>query len=107
MQSGRPVFSTDGRSLLPIGYEATKAPFNSSSTQFKFLDRAATAVENPDSLKEGWSVCTMNQVEDAKLVLRSVRIWATCLIYGVVFAQSYTFFTKRGSTMERGIVSGF
>ncbi|XXG43904.1 hypothetical protein AAC387_Pa01g3834 [Persea americana] len=104
---GGPFSSTDGRSLLPIDYEATKAPFNRSSTQSKFLDRAATAVENPDSLKEGWSVCTMNQVEDAKLVLRSVRIWATCLIYGVVFAQSYTFFTKQGSTMEREIVSGF
>ncbi|KAJ8650614.1 hypothetical protein MRB53_003637 [Persea americana] len=112
-----PSSSTDRKSLLPIDYEARKAPLHSSSTQFNiafnlvqtscFLDRDASAKENSDSLKECWSVCSMSQVEDANLVLRLFPVWATCLIYGVVVAQSYTFFTKQGSTMERGIVSGF
>eukprot|EP00268_Persea_americana_P053554 TRINITY_DN6068_c0_g1_i3.p1 TRINITY_DN6068_c0_g1~~TRINITY_DN6068_c0_g1_i3.p1 ORF type:complete len:351 (+),score=73.32 TRINITY_DN6068_c0_g1_i3:663-1715(+) len=103
-----PSSSTDRKSLLPIDYEARKAPLHSSSTQFNcFLDRDAAAKENSDSLKECWSVCSMSQVEDANLVLRLFPVWATCLIYGVVVAQSYTFFTKQGSTMEREIVSGF
>ncbi|RWR81104.1 protein NRT1/ PTR FAMILY 5.10-like protein isoform X1 [Cinnamomum micranthum f. kanehirae] len=71
-----------------------------------FLDRAAAA-ENPDSLKQGWSVCTTSPVEDAKMVLWLFPIWATCLIYGVIVAKSSTFFTKQGSTMERGIGSEF
>ncbi|XXG43918.1 hypothetical protein AAC387_Pa01g3844 [Persea americana] len=103
-----PSSSTDTKSLLPIDYEARKAPLHSSSTQFNcFLDQDAAAKENSDSLKECWSVCSMSQLEDANLVLRLFPVWATCLIYGVVVAQSYTFFTKQGSTMERGIVSGF
>ncbi|XP_020589214.1 LOW QUALITY PROTEIN: uncharacterized protein LOC110030699 [Phalaenopsis equestris] len=47
------------------------------------------------------------QIEEAKGVLQLVPIWATCLIYAVVFAQSSTFFTKQGSTLDRRIGSSF
>ncbi|XXG43900.1 hypothetical protein AAC387_Pa01g3833 [Persea americana] len=105
--SGRgPSSSTNKNILLPIDYEPKEAPVHGSSTQFKFLGRAV-ATENLDSLKQDWSVCTMSQVEDAKMVLGLLPIWATCLIYGVIITQQSTFFTKQGSTMERGIGSGF
>ncbi|KAL0928769.1 hypothetical protein M5K25_000690 [Dendrobium thyrsiflorum] len=47
------------------------------------------------------------QIEEAEGVLQLVPIWATCLIYAVVFAQSSTFFTKQGSTLDRRIGSSF
>ncbi|KAK1300222.1 putative peptide/nitrate transporter [Acorus calamus] len=47
------------------------------------------------------------QVEEAKGVLRLFPIWATCLIYAVVFAQSSTFFVKQGVTMDRFIGHDF
>lgn len=97
----------DKSSLSDVGYETRDAPLLDSCTQFKFLDRATIATEDLGSPQKGWTVCTMSQVEDAKMVLRLVPIWATCLLYAVVFAQSSTFFTKQGSTMERGIGSGF
>ncbi|RWR81098.1 Proton-dependent oligopeptide transporter family [Cinnamomum micranthum f. kanehirae] len=106
-RNGRgPSSTTDKKSLLPIDYEPREEPLHGSSNQFKFLERAV-ATENLDSLKQSWSACTMSQVEDAKMVLGLVPIWATCLIYGVIIAQQSTFFTKQGSTMERGIGSGF
>lgn len=51
--------------------------------------------------------CSPSEVEEAKAVLRLVPIWATTLIYAVVFAQVPTFFTKQGVTLERTILPGF
>jgi len=42
-----------------------------------------------------------------KDVLGLLPIWMGCLMYGVVFAQSSTFFTKQGSTMDRKIGTHF
>lgn len=42
-----------------------------------------------------------------KDVLGLLPIWMACLMYGVVFAQSSTFFTKQGSTMDRKIGTHF
>ncbi|CAA7052423.1 unnamed protein product [Microthlaspi erraticum] len=63
-----------------------------TSTKFRFLDRAAIS-------------CDSAEVEEAKAVLSLVPIWMCCLVFGLVYAQSPTFFTKQGSTMDRSISS--
>ncbi|XP_020215217.1 protein NRT1/ PTR FAMILY 5.10 [Cajanus cajan] len=77
---------------------------NQSSEQFEFLNKALLAAE--DSIEEE-STCSLSEVEEAKAVLRLVPIWASTLVYGVVFAQVPTFFTKQGVTLERTIFPGF
>ncbi|PON33033.1 Proton-dependent oligopeptide transporter [Parasponia andersonii] len=72
--------------------------------QFKFLNKALLA---PDGLNEDGKVCSVVEVEEAKAVIQLVPTWGTCLVYGIVFAQVPTFFTKQGATMERTIVPGF
>ncbi|RDX89995.1 Protein NRT1/ PTR FAMILY 5.10, partial [Mucuna pruriens] len=74
------------------------------SHQFSFLNKALIA---SDGSKEEGEVCTVAEVEEAKAVLRLVPIWATSLIYAIVFAQFSTFFTKQGVTMDRKILPGF
>ncbi|GMI89814.1 hypothetical protein like AT1G22540 [Hibiscus trionum] len=75
-----------------------------SSKQFKFLNKALLA---PDGSKEQGVVCSVRDVEEAKAIIRLAPIWATCLIYAIVFAQSSTFFTKQGATMDRSITTSF
>lgn len=69
----------------------------------RFLDKALVS---PDGSKEG-RVCTLSEVEEARAVLRLVPIWVTSLGYAIVFAQTSTFFTKQGATMDRTIFDGF
>lgn len=45
-------------------------------------------------------------MEEAKAVLRLVPIWATSLVFGIVYAQVRTFFTKQGSNMDRTFFPG-
>ena len=70
----------------------------------RFLDKALLA---PNHLKNNDCVCSIAEVEEAKSVLGLVPIWGACLVYGIVLAQSPTFFTKQGATMDRTVVSGF
>ncbi|KAJ3677984.1 hypothetical protein LUZ60_001787 [Juncus effusus] len=42
-------------------------------------------------------------LEEAKGLSRLFPIWATCLIYGLLYAQSSTFFTEQASTLDRKI----
>ncbi|GLJ13509.1 hypothetical protein SUGI_0214040 [Cryptomeria japonica] len=79
------------------------------SNQFRFLDKAtiATDLDHENKTNIDWRLCTATQVEQVKLVLRLIPIWVTCLVYGVICAQTPTFFTKQGSTMDRRIIGDF
>jgi peptide/histidine transporter 3/4 len=70
----------------------------------RFLNKALLA---PHGSKEYGKVCSISEVEEAKAVLRLIPIWMTSLVYAIVFAQSSTFFTKQGATMDRKIAPGF
>ncbi|XP_061362842.1 protein NRT1/ PTR FAMILY 5.10-like [Gastrolobium bilobum] len=74
-----------------------------SCEQFKCLNKALLA---PKGSKEE-ETCSLGEVEEAKAVLRLVPIWASCLVYAIVFAQVFTFFTKQGVTMDRKLFPGF
>lgn len=60
-----------------------------------------------DGLKEDREVLSSNRIEGAMEVLRLLPIWASCLVYAIVFAQSPTFFTKQGVTLNRSLGSSF
>ncbi|KAH7568237.1 hypothetical protein ACOSQ2_009566 [Xanthoceras sorbifolium] len=82
------------------GYETLA--HQSHHEQFKFLNKALLV---PDGSKT--VMCSISDVEDAKALLKLVPIWTTSLVYGIVYAQSSTFFTKQGATMDRSVSPGF
>ncbi|XVF13342.1 hypothetical protein REPUB_Repub08aG0200400 [Reevesia pubescens] len=72
------------------------------SKQFRFLDRAA--IKDP-SVPEAnkWNLATLTDVEEVKLVLRMLPIWATTIIFWTVYAQMTTFSVSQATTMDRHI----
>ncbi|KAK6916868.1 Proton-dependent oligopeptide transporter family [Dillenia turbinata] len=90
--------------MMTTEEEARRTLPHKGSEQFKFLNKALIA---PDGSRKYGKVCCFTDVEEAKSVLRLVPIWATCLVYAIVFAQSSTLFTKQGVTMDRSTGLGF
>ncbi|KAE8668487.1 Protein NRT1/ PTR FAMILY 5.14 [Hibiscus syriacus] len=86
-------------------YEESQGPIPTESLeQFKFLNKALLA---PDGSNERGKACSISEVEEAKTVIRLVPIWAASLFYAVAYAQTSTFFTKQGATMDRSVTTGF
>lgn len=83
-----------------------RAPTN----RLRYLNRACV-LRNPSKLTNGvddgaacgddpWTVCTVQQVEDAKAVIRVLPIWSTAIVPGVLVGQQM-FPVLQASNMER------
>ncbi|KAB2070827.1 hypothetical protein ES319_A08G180700v1 [Gossypium barbadense] len=72
------------------------------SKQFRFLDRAAI-MNQPGLEANKWSLATLTDVEEVKMVLRMLPIWATTVIFWTVYAQMTTFSVSQATTMDRHI----
>ncbi|XP_010243098.2 PREDICTED: protein NRT1/ PTR FAMILY 8.3-like [Nelumbo nucifera] len=76
------------------------------TNDFRFLDKAATMSEsdaNSTDSPSPWRLCSVSQVEELKILLRLLPIWAGGVVYSVSYAQMSTTFIEQGSTMETKI----
>ncbi|KAF8032841.1 hypothetical protein BT93_D1659 [Corymbia citriodora subsp. variegata] len=80
------------------------------SKQFRFLDKAAIRLsETPNgvTVMNKWNLSTLTDVEEVKLVLRMLPIWATNIMFWTVYAQMTTFSVSQATTMDRHIGKSF
>lgn len=80
------------------------------SKQFRFLDKAA--IKDPQmpvvvSKVNKWYISTLTDVEEVKLVIRMLPIWATTIIFWTIYAQMTTFSVSQATTMDRHIGPSF
>ncbi|CAN6330869.1 unnamed protein product [Urochloa humidicola] len=63
---------------------------------FKFLDKAAV----DDGDRRRWSVCTVTQVEEAKIILRMLPIFLSSILGYLPIPLLLTFTVQQGGTMD-------
>lgn len=70
-----------------------------------FLDKAA--IKEPGMLTNKWYLSTLTDVEEVKMVLRMLPIWATTIMFWTVYAQMTTFSVSQATTMDRHVWRSF
>ncbi|XP_012573584.1 protein NRT1/ PTR FAMILY 2.9-like [Cicer arietinum] len=76
--------------------------------QFRVLDKAAMITQedkiNPDgSAADPWSLCSMQQVEELKCLLRVLPIWFSAILYSLVVVQQNTLLVFQALQSNRRI----
>lgn len=79
---------------------------------YSFLEKAAIVVEDDferdvtgGSVPNPWKLCSLTRVEEVKMMVRLLPIWATTIIFWTAYAQMITFSVEQASTMDRNIGS--
>ncbi|XP_043712537.1 protein NRT1/ PTR FAMILY 4.5-like [Telopea speciosissima] len=76
--------------------------------QFRFLDRAAkmttTHFSSTSNLPRSWSLCTVTQVEEAKILLRMLPIILSTVFMNTCMAQLQTFSIQQSITMDTSLL---
>ncbi|KAK7399863.1 hypothetical protein VNO78_11057 [Psophocarpus tetragonolobus] len=100
------VFPRDSSLLFEIPDRRSAIKGNGKlvhSEDLRFLDRAAIVSENESksgSYSNPWRLCTVTQVEELKILIRMLPIWATGIIFSAVYAQMSTLFVEQGTMMD-------
>ncbi|KAJ0624828.1 putative ABC-type nitrate transporter [Helianthus annuus] len=76
-----------------------------TTNSFKFLNHAALVTEgdmNPDgSIKKPWNLCTLQQVEDLKTLIRISPIWSTGILLHTTLAIQMSLVVLQALAMDR------
>lgn len=67
-----------------------------STNQFRFLDKAAIITAEDQINQDGsavnpWGLCSIQQVEEVKCVVRILPIWVSAMVYNIVIIQQQTY----------------
>ncbi|KAH7443810.1 hypothetical protein KP509_02G051900 [Ceratopteris richardii] len=103
----------DERSTLYEGDEIEMAKLGKikmlHNNQFRCLDRAALLSENVDKeyctkdadTMSRWRLCSVTEVEEVKLIVRTLPIWLSLIPFSISTAQLHSVFIKQASTLDR------
>ncbi|XP_022775554.1 protein NRT1/ PTR FAMILY 2.13-like [Durio zibethinus] len=74
------------------------------TNQFRFLNKATIIMENelqPDGSPNKWRLCSIQDVEELKCIIRIIPIWASGIISFTSVAQQGTFTLSQALKMDR------
>ncbi|XVE89340.1 hypothetical protein DITRI_Ditri19aG0194000 [Diplodiscus trichospermus] len=76
--------------------------------RFGFLDKACIKVQDGSNAKESpWRLCTVTQVEQVKILISVIPIFACTIVFNTILAQLQTFSVQQGSAMDTQLTKSF
>ncbi|KAG2301198.1 hypothetical protein Bca52824_029849 [Brassica carinata] len=92
----------------PLNYANSKLKY---TDQFRFLDKAAIFAPEDKLEADGkpvdpWKLCTMQQVEEVKCIVRVLPIWFASSIYYLTITQQMTYPVFQALQSDRRLGSG-
>ncbi|RRT64269.1 hypothetical protein B296_00003579 [Ensete ventricosum] len=74
----------------------------------RFLDKACIKAQDGSNLEESpWRLCTATEVEQVKVVLSVIPIFACTITFNTILAQLQTFSVQQGSSMDTRVGNSF
>ncbi|KAI5074259.1 hypothetical protein GOP47_0010220 [Adiantum capillus-veneris] len=78
------------------------------TNQFRCLDKAAIIpkkekFEHETQGMSRWRLCSVTEVEEVKLIVRTLPIWLSLIPFSLATAQTHSLFIKQGSTVNRRV----
>ncbi|KAJ4965011.1 hypothetical protein NE237_016860 [Protea cynaroides] len=75
---------------------------------YSWFDKAAIIDKddyeiNDSVIRNSWKLCSLTKVEEVKMVVRLIPIWASTIFFWTIHAQLITFSVVQASSMERSI----
>ncbi|KAL3515770.1 hypothetical protein ACH5RR_022672 [Cinchona calisaya] len=75
------------------------------TNRFRFLDKACIKLQ--DGKESAWRLCTINQVEQVKILISVIPIFACTIVFNTILAQLQTFSVQQGSAMNTQLTKTF
>ncbi|CAN6212253.1 unnamed protein product [Urochloa humidicola] len=98
----------DSSLLYEVKSNDTQMTKLAHSDDFRFLDKAAVISDlslATGSHQSSWSLCTVTEVEELKILIRLLPIWVTGILFGAAISQMHTTFIQQGTVMNTKIGS--
>ncbi|KAK4378733.1 hypothetical protein RND71_000595 [Anisodus tanguticus] len=109
----RKLVSPSDARMLHVTH-TTKAPSANATillhtNRFRFLDKACIKMQDGNTTKEisRWRLCTVTQVEQVKILISVLPIFACTIIFNTILAQLQTFSVQQGSAMNTKLTKNF
>ncbi|KAB1208628.1 Protein NRT1/ PTR FAMILY 4.3 [Morella rubra] len=77
--------------------------------KFRFLDRACIRSQDGEHTTEisAWRLCTVAQVQQVKILISVIPIFACTIVFNTILAQLQTFSVQQGSAMDTRLTRSF
>lgn len=73
------------------------------SKSYRFLNRAALKTEEDGSVKNIWRVCSVQEVEDFKAILRLLHLWLAIIFVSTPMVMQTSFMVLQALVTDRGL----